>query len=37
MIQATGLTKFYGERKALDALSFRIAPGEIVEIGRAHV
>ncbi|HEX9842603.1 MAG TPA: ABC transporter ATP-binding protein [bacterium] len=30
MIQATGLTKFYGERRALDALSFRIAAGEIV-------
>jgi gliding motility-associated transport system ATP-binding protein len=30
MIDAAGLTKFYGERKALDALSFRIADGEIV-------
>jgi gliding motility-associated transport system ATP-binding protein len=30
MIEAQGLTKFYGDRKALDALSFRVAEGEIV-------
>ncbi len=30
MIEAAGLTKYFGERKALDALSFRIGAGEIV-------
>ena len=30
MIEAVGLTKYFGERKALDAMSFRIAAGEIV-------
>ena len=29
MIEATGLTKHYGEVKALDGLTFEVAPGTI--------
>ena len=39
MIEASGLTKRYGAKTAVDHISFAIEPGTVTgfQIGRAHV